>query len=521
MPCGYDARRMTRAVRIAQILGGVAIAGLGVAIGERYISRLPEHAGYFLVAHDDVVTTAVARPRRTVVVVADGLGAEFSRGMAAARRLQAAGQCRVTDVGPISVSRPVYAVISAGLEQDRTGARNNDMTAPLGVESIWEVAREAGLEVVGVSDVPWWQQLFPNGFDNYAARPEAENYFATTTLGDVTLIHAAYVDHAGHDFGAASAEYAAAVSRVDAELSGLLDEVDFKRDLVVLTADHGHSARGGHGGRAPEIAKVWTCFAGVGVARGEGGAEIHAHALAGALAVLLGLRFPRHMRAGEDDLDEILKIAGGMSAGYLAERRAGALRARDTSATALAGWLGEAGAWSDLYARERRVQGVRAAGVAAGVVAGFVVVTRRRGRGVLAVAVWCVAIVMASVLLHVVVLGSFDWTAINTRERYLLAAPMVCLGAAAVGLVWHLRVWPRAALAGDWLTLAGLGLAINVGHIVVFGWPLGFPLPGPAMLLVPFFASFFMVVHGLLAALAAAVVLLRGSNPVVAPAAGG
>ena len=30
-----------------------------------------------------------------------------------------------TEVGPISVSRPVYAVISTGLEQDRTGARKN------------------------------------------------------------------------------------------------------------------------------------------------------------------------------------------------------------------------------------------------------------------------------------------------------------------------------------------------------------------------------------------------------------
>ena len=103
---------MTRAVRIGQIFGGLVLAVVGIQIGERYISRLPQHDGYFLVASEDAVKTRVERPRRTVVVVADGLGGAYARGMRSAGRLQAAGQCRVTDVGPISVSRPVYAVIS-------------------------------------------------------------------------------------------------------------------------------------------------------------------------------------------------------------------------------------------------------------------------------------------------------------------------------------------------------------------------------------------------------------------------
>jgi len=497
---------MTRAVRLVQILGGLAIAGVGVQIGERYIGRLPNHEGYYLVAAEDVVTTVVARPRRTVVVVADGLGAAFSRGMTSAGRLQAAGQCRLSDVGPISVSRPVYAVISTGLEQDRTGARNNDQTAPLKVESIWEVARSAGLEVVGVSDVPWWQQLFPEGFDRYAARPESEDYFATTQLGDVTLIHAAYIDHAGHDFGAASPEYAAAVARLDGEFNNLLDRIDLQKDLVVLTADHGHSPSGGHGGRDPAIVKVWTCFAGPGVARLDRGAEIQSHAIAGTLAVLLGLRFPRHMRAGEDDLDAIFEVAGSMPAGYLEQRRVGVGRVREANAAALAGWLGGPGTWTDLYAREGGRQWWRGLGVAAVVVAGFLMTARRRRlgvRGAARLAGWCVAIAGASVALHVLVLGSFDWTAINMRARYLRAAPLICLGPAVLAIAWHRWRWPASSLPADLLTLALLGLAINAGHIAVFGWPLGFPLPGPAMLLLPFFAAFFMVVHGTLAALAA------------------
>lgn len=502
----------TRGVRLGQIAGGVLLAVVGVQIGERYIGRLPQHDGYFLVAHEDAVETSVERPRRTVVVVADGLGAAFSREMTSAERLQAAGQCRVTDVGPISVSRPVYAVISTGLEQDRTGARNNDQTAPLKVESIWEVARAAGLVVAGVSDVPWWQQLFPAGFDRYAARPEAEDYFATTELGDLTLIHASYIDHAGHDFGGGSVMYAGAVERLDEELGRLLDRLDLKTDLVVLTADHGHSWSGGHGGRDPAIAKVWTCFAGRGVRPQAEAGEIHSHAIAGTLAVLLGLRFPRHMRAGEDDLDAIFEVAGAMPAGYLAERQAGVGRARETSAAALAKWIGGPGTWSDLYAQEGRKQWLRAGLVAAATIAGFLFAARRRrlgARGAVRLALWCVAIAAGAVALHVEMLGSFDWTAINLRARYLRAAPLICLAPALLAIVWHRWRGFKSSLAGDLLTVGLLGLALNVGHIVVFGWPLGFPLPGPVMLLLPFFASFFMIVHGVLTVAAAGVAMLR------------
>jgi hypothetical protein len=53
----------------------------------------------------------------------------------------------------------------------------------------------------------------------------------------------------------------------------------------------------------------------------------------------------------------------------------------------------------------------------------------------------------------------------------------------------------------------------------VYGWPLGFPLPGPAALLLPFFAAFFTVVHGLLAVVAATWAWVRGSAGAVVGAA--
>ncbi|MBK7828283.1 alkaline phosphatase family protein [Nannocystis sp.] len=503
-------------LRLVQCAAGLALAFAGLEMGERYISRLPDHRGFYLVPVDDLTpTTAPARPRHAVLIVADGLGLAPARDMHSVARLAAAGQCRETDVGPISVSRPVYAVISTGLEQDRTGARNNDEQSPLAAESIWEVARTSGLEVAGVSDVAWWQQLFPRGFDRYLTLPDEADSFAAAQLADLTLIHVSNVDHMGHQHGGASPEYAAAAARVDDELGRFLDRIDLGRDLIIFTADHGHSPTGGHGGPTPEIARVLTCFAGPGVAHREPGPVIQSRTIAGTLAVLLGLRFPRHMRALEDDLDAIFTIVDDRSAppAYLADRRAAIERFRAANQASLTGWLGHPGTWSDLYTRGARDQLLRAGLVAFITLAIFAVAARRRRlglRGALGLAAGCLAVAAATVLLHVLVLGSFDWTAINLRERYLDAAPRICAAPALLAIVLHRYfLADDNRLVADQLTLAALGLAISLAHIYTFAWPLGFPLPGPALLLLPFLAAFFGVIHGLLAALLAAIALVR------------
>lgn len=505
--------------RLLQIGVGVALAAAGVAVGDRYIRRLPQHEGYFMVAVADAVPEPPPRPRHTVIVVVDGLGLAFARPLASVARLAARGQCRETDVGPISVSRPVYAVLSTGVEQDRSGARNNDQSAPLAAESFWQVAREAGLEVSAVTDMRWWQELFPAGFDRFTPLPEDQDYFATGPLGDLRLVHPVYIDHAGHAAGSASPAYAAAVARVDAEMTGLLDRLDLEQDLVLFTADHGHSATGGHGGPAPEISRVLTCFAGRGVVRDPAGAAgpMRMHGFAGAVSLLLGLRFPRHMRAGDDDLELGLELADPAlyPASYLADRRAAIDRFRAANAEQIATWLGRPGEWKDLYAAEGRRQLWRAVGVGLVVIAGFVVAARRRRLGVgaaLGLAGWCAAVLLATGVLHLLVLGSLDWTAINRREHYLVRAPLICLVPAIFAIAARAWRWrgDAAPVIADQLTLAVIALAIDLGHIVVYGWPLGFPLPGPTLLLLPFLASFFLVVHALLVALLAGLALLRG-----------
>jgi hypothetical protein len=495
----------------------VIAAATAMVLGEHYVPRLPNHEGYFLVPVDDEVRAPrTSRPRHTAFILVDGLRADAAETMQSARALARAGQCRLSDQGPYTVSRPEYALLSAGLEVDRSGARNNELTTPLAAESVWQVAHAHGLRVAGSSHLPWFEQLFPDGFDRFvASRTHATDVFAAGgDLVDVNLFHPLYVDEAGHRHGAASPEYAAAVARADREIASLLARLDLTRDLVVLTADHGHRAEGGHGGAQPEIRHVLACFAGFGVTKAP---EDERRAFDGRstgplLAVLLGLPYPRHMRAGDDGLDALWEIAreDPADAAYFADRRAAVLHFRDENRAALERWLGgPPGTWARLYAREGRRQATRAAVVALVVALVTAFVLRRRGGEWARSAAWLAGNVVALWVAHRIVLGEIDYTVINRKELFLVRAFGVTAMAAAASLAlhWGLAVGKRriGRLVDDWSLLVGLMLAASIGHIVVFGWPLGFPLPPAPLRYLPFFGSVALFGYsGLLAVLVAA-----------------
>lgn len=479
---------------------------VGAVLGDRYIPRLPNHAGYFLVDVKDEVKAPMvsARPRYTAVIVVDGLRMDAAESMTSTKRLLAHGQCRAADQGGYTVSRPIYALLSTGLEVDRTGARNNENTAPLAAESLWQVARPAGLHVSGASHLPWFQELHPDGFDRFTLmKTHEDDVFAGTDLYDVNLFHPLYVDEAGHQHGAASPEYAAAVARADEEIGRLLDRLDLERDLVVLTADHGHTDTGGHGGAQPEINRVLTCFAGTHVAHREDRLPFDARATAASLSLFLGLRFPRNMRAGDDGLDAIFSWRKDepADAAYVADRRAAIDTFREKNAAALTAYLGsEPGTWARLYQREEAAQRVRMLLVAA---LGIVLLVVRLRRHALPSLIWLSMLVLAVWLSHHVWLGDLDYTVINLKVRYLPRASgaVMCAGAFA----WAARVsldrgW--AALANDAITFSALLLLANLGHVFVYGWPLAFPLPPPAARYFPFFGAIAQVGLGLLTLLA-------------------
>src|SRR5690606_22709906 len=83
------------------------------------------------------------------------------------------------------------------LEQDRSGVRSNDDGGPLSAESVWDLARAAGLEVAAISELPWWRELFPRGFSRYQLGEESDDFFAAAPAADLLFIHPLYIDAAG------------------------------------------------------------------------------------------------------------------------------------------------------------------------------------------------------------------------------------------------------------------------------------------------------------------------------------
>ncbi len=503
--------------------------GLAVptVVGMTYSERLSSHEGFYLVRVTDTAEVPVRRPRRSVLVVFDGLGYAEARDMRSLSRLQALGQCWRTDVGPLSLSRPVYAVLSTGLEQDRSGARGNDDVRPLAAESVWELARAAGMTVTGVSELPWWHELFPGGFDAYEVAERASNFFERAAPAQLQLIHPLYVDEAGHADGAASRAYGEAVARADGELSAFIDTLDLSQDLIVVTADHGHAPRGGHGGRQDNIAHVRTCFAGLGVRHLAAEGPLRATTVGPALALLLGLPFPAHMRAGDDDLDALWDIAdpAALPDTYMHERRGDVDRFRGANAAQLREWLpASAGSWDRFYEAHRRRQWLVALPVLALLPAtlGLLVWLQRRRarvtgrRGALFGVGFVVMTFVGVYALQVALRGSFDLSSIADREDFLgfTTALSVFSIAAAIALHLHLRRDPRALLL-DWTALSVVGTLLSLGHPLALGWRLGYPVPAPELFFFPYFAAIFLGTLngvGLLLCLAGAV-LERSRRP--------
>src|SRR6185503_18687811 len=118
---------------------------------------------------------------------------------------------------------------------------------------------------------------------------------AELAAGDASLVAALAldVDRAGHSRGV-GAEYRAAAADVDRMLRVAFAGIDFTRDAVIVTADHGHVAPGGHGGVEPEVSHVPLILAGAGIVPGAHANDARLVDVAPTVAALLGIAAPGH-----------------------------------------------------------------------------------------------------------------------------------------------------------------------------------------------------------------------------------
>jgi hypothetical protein len=324
---------------------------------------------------------------RVVLVLVDGLGYAASRDLPFLSALRGQGADYECRIGLPSLSLPARGVMLTGAWAEIHGQPTNMKARPMRVEHLFGLARRLGLRT-GLSahkgthtlfapvDVPVRLPEEPETapFARYeeglrAALEGAREVLRAVPAGFAWVeLHIA--DEAGHNWGAASAEYARAARLADDALRGLAAEVDLARETLVVVGDHGHVDEGGHGGDEEAVMTVPLVLAGRGVRRGAGRCR-HTD-LAPTLSALLGLPIPASnqgrpraeaLEVDDDGRLRLLQATAVQRDAFLARyaRRLGEVTGAPpaTAAWAGPGAQGRAGDLEDADARLARLRSAR------------------------------------------------------------------------------------------------------------------------------------------------------------------
>lgn len=246
-----------------------------------------------------------AEARRVVVVLIDGLRDDASRTMSSISGLRARGADVHLTVPQPSLSYPTWTTIMTGAPQQISGVTTNWFEGPVKVETLLDVAAGSGRTVVvsgpkdldemfRASEVATATALSEWSYEEYASAGIVDDALALDAEvggADFIFVLLPDVDNAGHDFGGSSPEYADVVSKVDADLTRLIDGLDDGATTFVVLPDHGHIDTGGHGGWEDPVIHTFAALAGPGVAQAE--TEALLQDVAPTVAVIAGLQAPQ------------------------------------------------------------------------------------------------------------------------------------------------------------------------------------------------------------------------------------
>jgi hypothetical protein len=258
--------------------------------------------------------------RRVVVVVVDGLRADVSRQMPFLESLRRAGAWTTLTTGQPSFSKPGYAVLSTGTWQEYHGVTMNSHPGQVSVDTVFAAAHRAGLKTA-LFGYTYWGEINPHvdravvgGYPDHELYARARASLEAQEA-DLTYVHLSGADEAAHRAGGAAAqEYLEAAREIDGMIAGLASCLDLTKDVLLVTADHGHLDRNnrggsGHGGWERVVTTVPLVMAGAHVRPGEipAGRQVD---VVPTVATLLGLPVPAHslgqvLWAGLEVSDEV------------------------------------------------------------------------------------------------------------------------------------------------------------------------------------------------------------------------
>ncbi|MFI6962738.1 alkaline phosphatase family protein [Streptomyces sp. NPDC050255] len=184
-----------------------------------------------------------------------------------------------------TLSGPGWATVATGVWPDKHRVVDNSFTgADFAQYPDYQSRLEAADPTASTLVVGTWGPVTTDiftGADVLEAGASDDDTAARTvdylTHGnpDSTFVHLDDVDHAGHDHGAASPEYRAALEATDVRVGRILDAVTSRPAyagedwLIMVTADHGHTEAGGHGGDSPQERETFVIARGAGYAAGS------------------------------------------------------------------------------------------------------------------------------------------------------------------------------------------------------------------------------------------------------------
>lgn len=250
-----------------------------------------------------------ALSEQVVLVLVDGLGLEPSLRLPFLNELRARGADLKLRIGLPSLSLPGRAVMLSGAWQEVHGQATNQNPRSLRVEHLFQLVRRQGRETALAADAKPQKLFAPHVSTVVLYGDEAETApFATyveshhkqvaqalallrTRRPAFAMIELHLTDEAGHSWGGASEQYRQATDLADAAIREMAPLLDLSRSTLVVTADHGHVAVGGHGGPEEPVMNVPLVMAGRGVRPGAAGEATQAD-VASTLAALLGVPIP-------------------------------------------------------------------------------------------------------------------------------------------------------------------------------------------------------------------------------------
>jgi hypothetical protein len=398
----------------------------------------PADAGSTVAAAGDAPS-----PRPVMLVVIDGLRADVAARLPFLSQLADGGGRAWTFADPPTISSAQYVALLAGVPPRDSGVRTNETLRAAGVDDVAHRARVAGLHTAVVSTgVDWWRRLFPQSFDSADLVPTPRVLAAVAPLvarGGLVVVHLCDVDDAGHAFGARSAEYAAQAAAADRLTAALAQAAGWPRANVVVTADHGHRLRGGHGGEETDVRASFVIAAGPDIrpgARLDGARSVD---VAPTLAALLGVAPPQ--AATGRTLVDLLRVSPARREALTAADTARITRVSEATATARAA----------AAAAQRRVRIVRAIAVA--ILAALLIARLRPplrafGRGLIALA--------ATAAVFTSLFGPPSLSA--ARKSFLWVAALAAIASAATAAALWLGARRREGLPSAIATIAALAL---------------------------------------------------------------